>query len=102
MGPSQFLIIWVQNHTCHQVIDNWVFYDQIYKIDVWALGVTMYQLLTNNLPFDSINSVKNASYKRHDDGSDPQLLLDLIFKINPVNRCSIQEVDKFLNTTISK
>ena len=41
------------NYVSPEIITNKITYNQIYKIDVWALGVLMFKWITDRFPFDS-------------------------------------------------
>lgn len=86
-----------------EVVMNNITCDQIYKIDIWALGVIFYYLLTDNLPFNIADtyfydafSFDNILYLKYRKlySSNAQILLDNMFKLNPNERISIDELQK--------
>jgi serine/threonine protein kinase len=69
------------------------------KEDVWALGVTLYQLLFHKLPFSGstlfeiVNDIKNHALEIPDD-TDPRIaqLLRGMLTVDPMSRYSVEDL----------
>ncbi len=91
-------------------------YPSTTKVDMWALGIILYQLISSRLPFDSQNNLEFQRFIREKEPSPlPETVSPFIKQIisrllekNPENRIDadelvkLPEIEKYIQSMILK
>lgn len=113
-GISQFIsdiktIISTPHFTAPELIYNTnANYNYIYAIDFWSLGCTIYNLITNELAFDSlgiyclITKIKNCDYNINIVPEKYKKLIINLLKKDYIERYSSIDIDNYFNKNIDE